>query len=95
MYNLSNQEAVNAIKSNYPPENYVLLREALDLAISSLKEDDEDIKKQRDEIFVLEYTIKSMRSEIMHTLRNNKSSSTKKEYLKNAVRYADDAIYVE
>lgn len=58
-------------------------------------EGSEIIKKQRDEIFVLEYTIKSMRSEIMCALRSGKSNSVKKEYLNNAVRYADDAIYVE
>ncbi len=32
------QEAVEVIKSNYPPENYTLLREALDLAIEVLSE---------------------------------------------------------
>jgi len=30
-------EAIEAIKANYPPENYALLREALDLAVNALK----------------------------------------------------------
>ena len=32
------QEAIEVIKSNYPPENYTMLREALDLAIKVLSE---------------------------------------------------------
>lgn len=32
------QEAIEVIKSNYPPENYTMLREALDLAIELLSE---------------------------------------------------------
>ncbi|SER87655.1 hypothetical protein SAMN05518872_102450 [Psychrobacillus sp. OK032] len=36
---MTNKEAIEVIKSNYPPENYTLLREALDLAIKSLEED--------------------------------------------------------
>lgn len=32
------QEAIEAIKKNYPPENYSILREALDLAIKVLEE---------------------------------------------------------
>lgn len=31
------QEAINAIKNNYPPEKYSMLREALDLAIVLLE----------------------------------------------------------
>ncbi len=31
------QEAIKAIKSNYPPSNYSMLREALDLAIILLE----------------------------------------------------------
>ena len=34
---MTNEEAINAIKSNYPPENYTILREALDMAIEALK----------------------------------------------------------
>lgn len=30
--------AIKVIKNNYPPENYTLLREALDLAIKLLEE---------------------------------------------------------
>lgn len=30
--------AIESIKSNYPPENYTMLREALDLAIKVLAE---------------------------------------------------------
>ena len=36
-YGLSNTEAINAIRKNYPPENYSILREALDLAIEALE----------------------------------------------------------
>lgn len=32
------QEAIEVIKSNYPPENYTMLREALDLSIELLTE---------------------------------------------------------
>lgn len=31
------EEAIKAIKSNYPPERYTMLREALDLAITVLE----------------------------------------------------------
>lgn len=35
---MSYQDAIEAIKKNYPPENYTILREALDLAIKVLEE---------------------------------------------------------
>ena len=35
---MTREEAINAIKCNYPPENYSMLREALDMAIEALKE---------------------------------------------------------
>ena len=31
------EEAIEAIKSNYPPDNYTILREGLDLAIEVLE----------------------------------------------------------
>lgn len=34
---MTNKEAINAIKCNYPPENYTILREALDMAIKALE----------------------------------------------------------
>ena len=34
---MTNEEAIKAIKCNYPPENYTILREALDMAIEALK----------------------------------------------------------
>lgn len=34
---IGNQKAIEAIKSNYPPENYSILREALDLSIVLLE----------------------------------------------------------
>ena len=37
---MTNKEAIQAIKSNYPPEQYSMLREALDMAIRLLEEDD-------------------------------------------------------
>lgn len=39
---MDNKEAIKAIKSNYPTENYTMLREALDLAIKALEEDDNE-----------------------------------------------------
>ena len=36
---MTSKEAIEVIKSNYPPENYTLLREALDLAIKVLEVD--------------------------------------------------------
>ena len=35
---MTNQEAIETIEANYPPENYSMLREALDMAIALLKE---------------------------------------------------------
>ena len=35
---MTREEAIDAIKCNYPPENYSVLREALDMAIEALKE---------------------------------------------------------
>lgn len=37
-------EAIEAIKKNYPPENYTILREALDLAIEALGNADKSEK---------------------------------------------------
>lgn len=34
---MTNKEAIEAIKCNYPPENYTRLREALDMAIKALE----------------------------------------------------------
>lgn len=36
---MTSKEAIEIIKSNYPPENYTMLREALNLAIRVLEED--------------------------------------------------------
>ena len=33
---MTNEDAIKAIKCNYPPENYTILREALDMAIAAL-----------------------------------------------------------
>lgn len=35
---MSYEEAIQTIKLNYPPENYTMLREALDLSIKLLEE---------------------------------------------------------
>lgn len=37
MNKITNEEAIKAIKCNYPPENYTILREALDMAIKALE----------------------------------------------------------
>lgn len=37
MNKMTNEEAIKAIKCNYPPENYTILREALDMAIKALE----------------------------------------------------------
>ncbi len=46
---MTNQEAIETIKANYPPVNYSMLREALDMAIALLKEQ-EAIKPKRSNI---------------------------------------------
>ena len=38
---MTNQEAITAIRSNWPTSNYTVLIEALEMAIKLLKEDDE------------------------------------------------------
>lgn len=35
---MTNQEAIEIIRANYPPENYSMLRDALDIALSLLEE---------------------------------------------------------
>lgn len=35
---MTNQEAIETIKANYPPENYSMLREALDIALALLED---------------------------------------------------------
>ena len=35
---MTNKEAIEAIKANYPPENYSVLREALDTAVDLLEQ---------------------------------------------------------
>lgn len=42
------KQAIEAIKANYPPENYTMLRKALDLAIKLLEEDSEKAEKVKD-----------------------------------------------
>ena len=37
MNKITNEEAIKAIKCNYPPENYTILREGLDMAIGALE----------------------------------------------------------
>lgn len=34
---MNNQEAIEVLKSNYPPDNYTMLREALDVSIKLLE----------------------------------------------------------
>ena len=46
---MTNQEAIETIEANYPPENYSMLREALDMAIAKLKEQ-EAVKPEVDYI---------------------------------------------
>ena len=47
-YGLRNTEAIEVIKKNYPPENYSVLREALDMAIEAL----EWQKRFDDEVYI-------------------------------------------
>ena len=51
---MTNEEAINAIKCNYPPENYTRLREALDMAIEALKKANKykwhDLRKNPDDL---------------------------------------------
>ena len=42
---MTNQEAIETIEANYPPQNYTMLREALDMAISLLKEQEVEYEK--------------------------------------------------
>ena len=42
---MTNEEAIKAIKCNYPPENYTRLREALDMAIEALENEKQTPKK--------------------------------------------------
>jgi hypothetical protein len=44
------KQAIEIIKSNYPPSNYTMLREALDLAIETLKS--KDNVKQTDDLLL-------------------------------------------
>lgn len=41
-------EAISVIKNNYPPEQYTMLREALDLAIKLLQNEAEKFKHYSD-----------------------------------------------
>lgn len=52
-YELSNEEAIQAIKSNYPPENCTMLREALDMAMNALQ-----VLAEKDATIQREYTLK-------------------------------------
>lgn len=40
---MTNEEMIKAIKSNYPPSNYTMLREALDKSILLLEEDKKEL----------------------------------------------------
>ena len=41
---MTNDEAIKAIRANWPPENYSILREALTLAIRALSGEDQPSK---------------------------------------------------
>ena len=41
---MTNEEAIKAIRANWPPENYSILREALTLSIRALSEEDQHSK---------------------------------------------------
>jgi len=45
---MTNQEAIETIEANYPPQNYSMLKEALDMAMAMLKEQEpkQIIRKQ-------------------------------------------------
>ena len=51
---MTNEEAIKAIKCNYPPENYTRLRGALDMAIEALEKADKyrwhDLRKNPDDL---------------------------------------------
>lgn len=52
-HGLSNEEAIQAIKANYPPESYTVLREALDMAMDALQQltkKDATIKELQEEV---------------------------------------------
>ena len=40
---MTREEAIEAIKCNWPDSRYTILREALDMAISALREQDENM----------------------------------------------------
>ena len=37
---MTNEEAIKAIKANWPPQNYTMLRQALTMALDALGNDD-------------------------------------------------------
>lgn len=39
---MTNKEAIKAIRCNYPPSSYSMLREALDLSIAVLEQQDKE-----------------------------------------------------
>lgn len=51
---MTNKEAIEVIKCNYPPENYTRLREALDMTIEALEKADKyrwhDLRKNPDDL---------------------------------------------
>lgn len=55
---MTNQEAIDAIKANYPDERYTVLCEALDMAIEALKEQDpkvmslKELEETKDPVFI-------------------------------------------
>ena len=55
---MTNQEAIDAIKANYPDERYAMLREALDMAIEALKEQDpkvmslKELEETKDPVYI-------------------------------------------
>jgi hypothetical protein len=56
---MTHAEAIQIIKSNYPPETYTMLREALDLAIARLEavtEAEEAVDRVESLVGYMEYT---------------------------------------
>lgn len=53
------------------------------------------INEQKFEILGLESVIKAMKSEVEYALGDNKTEEVKRAYLGNAIRYANEAVYID
>ena len=74
---MTREEAIEAIKCNWPDSRYTILREALDMAISALRKQDVTDSQEKNEPLTNAQKIRSMPDEELADFLNQWGTSTR------------------